>query len=88
MSITFLSLASRPGVAGPHRAPPVTQLARIHAKVRDASRAWRERARERREARLAAEALAHLGPRELRDIGLVRLGGVTSARYLRIHDFG
>ncbi len=73
--------------AAPRRLPRPTLLQRIHARFWDGFSGWRERARARRMDRLTAAALAHLGPHELRDIGLVRLNDITPARYLRIYDF-
>ena len=59
---------------------------RFQAKVREVCRGHFERARERRQARVTAAALEHLGPRELRDIGLVRLNVVHPTRYFRLYD--
>lgn len=72
----------------PRSAAPTTFAQRLRAKVRFALYAWRERARRRRQARLTEMALAHLGPRELRDIGLVRLSDVHPIRYQRMNDLG
>lgn len=87
MSIKTITLVPVAGTAPQQRAR-ASRLERLQARFRAAYRAGRERARERRQARLTAEALQHLGPRELRDIGLVRLTDVHPTRYLRIHDFG
>lgn len=71
----------------PRHAVRQSRLERLQARVRDVCRACLDRARARRQARRTALALANLGPRELRDIGLVRLVDADPVRYGRITDF-
>ena len=75
-------------VAVPAPVPDTTPLGRVRARLRDLWRARRERVRQRRQARQTADALEHLSPRDLADIGLVRLSDARRARYVRHHDFG
>ena len=64
-----------------------SRISLVWTGVREAMQAYLKRARERRQARRTAAALEHLGPRELRDIGLVRFSDINATRYCRIHDF-
>ena len=85
MSMKTLALVMVPDTA-PRHTSRISFFSLVRTRVRDALRAHLERARERRQARRTATALEHLGPRELRDIGLVRLSDVYQTRYCRIHD--
>ena len=65
-----------------------TALQQVRAKLGEIYRTGTERARERRRARKTAAALEHPVPRELRDIGVVRICDVRSSRYVRYDVFG
>lgn len=82
-TVTFLPLSG----TVPQDGSRTPLFERVRTRVRDMCLAQVERARERRLARKTAATLEHLGPHELRDIGLVRLSGVHPTRYLRIYDF-
>ena len=86
MSMKTITLVAVSDTARQRQAPIVTLLERARFAVREAFRRGLERARERRQARLTASALEHLGPRELRDIGLVRRHDIHPTRYLRTYD--
>ncbi|ORE96807.1 hypothetical protein ATO13_08075 [Stappia sp. 22II-S9-Z10] len=87
MNVKTLTLVA---MSAPVRQTPshTTALSRVRARLRDFWRASRERARQRRQARRTAAALEHLSPRELRDIGLVRLSDARRTRYVSHPDFG
>ena len=85
MSMKTITLVGVSGTETEH-ATPIALLHRVRAGAREICRAALELARERRRARINATALERLGPRELRDVGLVRLHDVYPARYMRIRD--
>lgn len=87
MNVKTLTLVA---VSAPVRQAPshTTALSRVRARLRDLWRTRLERARQRRQARQTAAALEDLSPRELCDIGLVRLSDARRSRYVRYHDFG
>ena len=87
MHVKTLTLVPVPASV-PQHSSHTTALGRIRARLSDLWRAGSERARQRRQARQTAAALEHLSPRELRDIGLVRLSDARRTRYVSYHDFG
>ncbi|MCF3934121.1 DUF1127 domain-containing protein [Acuticoccus sp. M5D2P5] len=87
MNVKTLTLVAVPAPV-PQHPSHTNALGRIRARLSDLWRAGLERARRRRQARRTAAALEHLSPRELRDIGLVRLSDASRTRYVSHHDFG